>query len=165
MLHFGRRSIFIVGLGVLAILQVIIGILDCIPGQPDAAIWALSSLMLVWNGVYDLSIGPICFCIISEVSATRVRSKSIAVATAAQATLGIIMTVAIPYMINSAQANLGGKLGFFFGGLAAICWVWTYLRLPETRGRTYDELDLMFEKRVPTRQFKAYNINSAILNE
>jgi SP family general alpha glucoside:H+ symporter-like MFS transporter len=29
--------------------------------------------------------------------------------------MGIVMTVAIPYMINPDQANLRGKLGFFFG--------------------------------------------------
>lgn len=53
--------------------------------------------------------------IICEVSATKVRSKTIAIATAAQAVIGIIMTVAIPYMINPDQANMRGKMGFFFG--------------------------------------------------
>ena len=79
------------------VLQLLIGILDCIPGRPNGVQWAESSLMLVWNFCYDLSIGPVCFVIISEASATRVRSKSIAVATAAQGLLGIVMTVAIPY--------------------------------------------------------------------
>ncbi|KAL7922887.1 hypothetical protein ACQKWADRAFT_312778 [Trichoderma austrokoningii] len=35
------------------------------------------------------------------------------------------MTVAIPYMINPEQANLQGKLGFFFGGLALVCLIWS----------------------------------------
>ena len=73
-----------------------------------------------------------------------------------QALIGIVMTVAIPYMINPDQANLRGKLGFFFGGLAALCFVWSYFRVPETKGRTYEELDIMFERGVRTRQFKDY---------
>lgn len=100
LIHFGRRRIYNFGLATLAVLQLIIGILDCAPNYDNrpAITWAQSVLMLVWNFVYDWSIGPVCFVLISEVSATRVRSKTIALATAVQATAGIVMTVAIPYM-------------------------------------------------------------------
>jgi hypothetical protein len=72
------------------------------------------------------------------------------------------MTVAIPYMINPEQANLQGKLGFFFGGLALICLIWSYFRVPETMGRTFEELDLLFDKKVPARQFKGYKLEGAV---
>ncbi|CAN8099925.1 unnamed protein product [Discula destructiva] len=155
-IRIGRRRIYLGGLSVLVALMLLIGILDCIPNRPNGVEWAESALMIVWNFAYDLSVGPICFIIISEVSATRVRSQSIAVATAAQAIIGIAMTVAIPYMINPDQANMQGKLGFFFGGLGFFCFVWAYFRMPETMGRTYEELDLLFDRRVPARQFKGY---------
>ncbi|RYP19664.1 hypothetical protein DL765_003257 [Monosporascus sp. GIB2] len=157
--RFGRRRIFNIGLSVLIFLMFIIGILDSIPGRPSGVAWAESTLMLIWNGAYDLSVGPIVFVILGECSATRVRSKTIAVATAAQAIVGIIMTVAIPYMINPDQANMQGKLGYFFGGLGALCLVWSYFRIPETKNRTYEELDLLFDREVPAREFKAYRIN------
>ncbi|KAK3064763.1 hypothetical protein LTS18_004211 [Coniosporium uncinatum] len=156
LLHFGRRTIFASGLALLAVLQLVIGILDCVPSRPAAVIWTQSSLMVVWNFFYDLSIGPVCFVIICECSATKVRANTIAIATAVQAVLGIVMTVAIPYLINPDEANLQGKLGFFFGGLAVLCWVWAYLRVPETVGRTFEELDVMFERSVPTRKFASY---------
>jgi hypothetical protein len=158
--HFGRRSIYNVGLAILAVLQLIIGILDCIPNYQHhtSVIWAQSSLMVIWNFFYDLSIGPVCFVIICEVSATKVRGKTIAIATAVQAVLGIVMTVAIPYLINPDQANLRGKLGFFFGGLASLCLIWSYFRVPETKGRTFEELDIMFERGVHTRKFDSYKI-------
>ncbi|RYP38602.1 hypothetical protein DL767_002538 [Monosporascus sp. MG133] len=161
--RFGRRRIFNIGLSVLIFLMFIIGILDSIPGRPSGVAWAESTLMLVWNGAYDLSVGPIVFVILGECSATRVRSKTIAVATAAQAIVGIIMTVAIPYMINPDQANMQGKLGYFFGGLGALCLVWSYFRIPETKNRTYEELDLLFDREVPAREFKAYQINAPSL--
>jgi MFS transporter, SP family, general alpha glucoside:H+ symporter len=160
-IRYGRRTIYNCGLAFLVVLQLVIGILDCVPGRPTSVIWAQSSLMLVWNFFYDISIGPVCFVIISEASATRVRAKSIALATASQGAVGCVMTVAIPYMINPDQANMQGKLGFFFGGLAAICLVWAYLRVPETKGRTYEELDILFEKKVPTRAFGDYVIDNA----
>ncbi|KAI0136815.1 sugar porter family MFS transporter [Xylariales sp. AK1849] len=162
LLKFGRRPIYVNGLAILVILQLIIGILDCIPGRPSGVTWAESSLMLVWNFAYDLSIGPVCFTLLGECSAARVRSKTIAVATAAQGVLGIAMTVAIPYMINPDEANMQGKLGFFFGGLAALCYAWAFFRVPETSGRTYEELDLLFSKNIPARKFKGYQINGTI---
>lgn len=135
----------------LAALQLVIGALDCVPGRSPGAIWAFTALMFVWNFAYDVTIGPVCFVLVSECSATRVRSKTIAAATAAQAVLVIAMTVVILYIINPAEANMQGKLGFFFGGLAALCLLWAYFRVPETRSRTYEELDLLFDRRVPAR--------------
>jgi len=131
---FGRRRIYNIGLGTLSIMMFLIAILDCAPDYKNrpGVIWAQSTLMVgflifstslnylhisqvIWNGIYDVSIGPVCFVILCECSATKVRSKTIALATAVQALLGIVMTVAIPYMINPDQANMRGKLGFFFG--------------------------------------------------
>ena len=136
LIHVGRRRIYICGLAMLALLQFIIAILDCAPSYStnNAFSWAQAVLMLIWNFIYGWSVGPICFVIICEASATRVRSKTIGIATAAQALMGIVMTVAIPYMINPDQANLRGKLGFFFGGLATVSWVWAYFRVPEFKG-------------------------------
>lgn len=162
MVNIGRRFLYVWGLLVLVVLQLIIGILDCIPGRPKGAIWTEVVLMLIWNFFYDISIGPICFVLLGECSATRVRSKTIATATAAQGILGIVMTVAIPYLISPAEANLQGKLGFFNAGLAGICWVWAYFRVPETKDRTYEELDLLFDKNVPARQFRGYQLEGAV---
>lgn len=161
LLKFGRRRIYNIGLATLSILMFLIAILDCAPGYEHrpAVIWAQSTIMVLWNGIYDISIGPVCFVILCECSATRVRSRTIALATAVQALCGIVMTVAIPYMINPDQANMRGKLGFFFGGLSALCFVWSWFRLPETKGRTYEELDIMFERGVKTREFKKYRVD------
>lgn len=160
LLRYGRRRIYNTGLFLLIVLLLIIGILDCLPGystHPGIA-WAQASLMLVWNFCYDFSVGPVCFVILCECSATRVRAKTIAVATAAQALVAIVMTVAIPYMFNPDEGNVRGKIGFFFGGLSCVSLVWAYFRVPETKGRTYEELDIMFSRGVKTRDFKDYKV-------
>ncbi|KAF2732675.1 sugar transporter [Polyplosphaeria fusca] len=156
MARFGRRPLYNTGLAILMIIMFLVGILDVV--HTKGAVWAQVSLLLLWNFTFDWSVGPVAYAIFCEVSATRVRSKTIAVATAVQATVGIIMTVAIPYLITPEEANLRGKLGFFFGGLSLPCMVWCYFRVPEMKGRTYEELDIMFERKVRTREFGKYVI-------
>ncbi len=95
-----------------------------------------------------MSVGPICFVIISEISATQLRARTIAIATAVQALAGIIFTFAMPYMLNSDEADWQGKTGFLFGVISFLCYLWCWFRLPESRGRTFEELDIMFERRV-----------------
>jgi len=61
-------------------------------------------------------------------------------------------------MINPDQANLRGKIGFFFGGLSVLALIWAYFRVPETKGRTYEELDIMFSQGLKTKEFKSYQV-------
>lgn len=158
--HLGRRKIYLTGLALLILLLLLIGILDCLPSYAShpALAWTQASLMLLWNFVYDLTIGPVCFVLICEVSATRVRSKTIALATAVQALAAIGMTVAIPYLLNPDEANGRGKVGFFFGGLSVVSLGWAWWRVPETGGRTYEELDVMFSRGVGAREFGGYRV-------
>lgn len=157
---FGRRTIYNWGLALLTFLLLLIGILDCIPNKAStpSIIWAQASILIIWNFFYNLTIGPVGFSILCEISAANVREKTIAFATAVQAAVGIGMTIAVPYLINPDQAALGGKLGFFFGGLAAISLFWAYFRIPETKGRTYGELDALFNLHVPAKKFASYNL-------
>ncbi|KAL3956828.1 hypothetical protein ACCO45_009674 [Purpureocillium lilacinum] len=154
---FGRRTIYNSGMVLMTVLLFVIGFLG-IPKNNKGAVWALASLMDCWTFIYQMTVGPICFVIISEISATRLREKTIAVATAVQAVASIVFTIAMPYMLNSDEANWGGKTGFLFGGISALCLVWCFFRLPESRGRTYEELDILFQRQIPARKFKDYDL-------
>lgn len=112
--------------------------------------------MVVYNFFYDLTIGPLCFVILCETSSAKLRGKTIAVSTAINALINIVCAVGIPYAINPDQGNMRGKLAFVFLGAAVPCVVWCFLCLPETKGRTFEELGLMFQRRVPTKVFKTY---------
>lgn len=135
----------------------IIGFLDFGRDQ-SGAVWAQASLMDIWTFIYQMTVGPICFVIISEISATRLRGKTIAITTAIQSLANIVFTVAMPYMLNTDEANWRGKAGFLFGPISLICCIWCWFRIPESRGRTFEELDILFEKKVPARQFAKYDL-------
>jgi SP family general alpha glucoside:H+ symporter-like MFS transporter len=56
-------------------------------------------------------------------------------------------------MMNPQAWNLKGYTGFVWGGTCFGMFVWSYFRLPETWNRTYHELDILFAKKIPARQF------------
>lgn len=135
----------------------VIGFLS-IAQSNKTVIWAQASLMDIWTFCYQMTVGPICFVLISEISSTRLRGRTIAIATAVQAVASIVFTIAIPYMLAPNEADWKGHAGYLFGGISAICLVWCYFRLPESRRRTFEEIDILFEKKVPAREFSSYNL-------
>jgi SP family general alpha glucoside:H+ symporter-like MFS transporter len=141
----------------MTIILFIIGFLD-FGRSMSSVVWAQATLMDIWTFTYQMTVGPICFVIISEISATRLRGRTIAITTAVQALASIVFTVAMPYMLNSDQANWRGKAGFLFGAISLVCLVWCWFRIPESRRRTYEELDIMFERQVPAREFDKYDL-------
>lgn len=165
--RFGRRSIYNYGLVLLTFIVLLVGILDVLPNYTtnNSIPWAQSSMMVVYNFFYDLTIGPLCFVILCETSSAKLRGKTIAISTAINALINIVCAVGIPYAINPDQGNMRGKLAFVFLGAAIPCVVWCFLCLPETKGRTFEELDLMFQRRVPTKVFKTYMFQDEVHNE
>lgn len=66
----------------------------------------------------------------------------------------------IPFLFNPDQANLGAKVSFIFGGLAVLSTIYLWFYQPEVSGRSYEELDEMFMKKVPAREFKTFVTDS-----
>ena len=70
-----------------------------------------------------------------------------------------MLTALKAYMLNSSAWNWRGKAGFFWGSLCFLCVIWTYFRLPEPKGRTYGELDVLFERGISARKFKSTHVD------
>ncbi|KAK8021726.1 general substrate transporter [Apiospora arundinis] len=158
--RFGRRSIFLLGMVSLVTLLFLIGILDVVPTA--AAKWVQSGLTVVWAFVYFATLGAMAFAVLGETSSTRLRAPTMALATATQAIMGIIMNFVIPYMVNPDEGNLKGKVGFIFGGLGALAAVWSWFYVPELKGRTFDEIDRMFQERVPPRKMGGHVLTTGV---
>ncbi|PMD34849.1 MFS maltose permease [Hyaloscypha variabilis F] len=153
--RFGRRTLYLGGLCTLTVIMLIFGFLGIAPNRPSL-VYAEAALLIVWFYIYFLTVGPVAYVIFSETSATRLRGHTVAIALIAYSLLGIAYNVASPYLLNTNEANLGAKTGLVYGSISVLACIWCYFRLPECQGRTFEELDIMFERKVPTRQFKTY---------
>ena len=115
---------------------------------------AVGSMLLVYTFVYDLTIGPMCYCIVGEMPSSKLRAKTVMLARNLYNIAGIIVAIVTPYMLNPTQWNWKAKSAFLWAGFAILSAIWVYFELPETKGRTFAELDKMFEDKVPARKFK-----------
>lgn len=70
------------------------------------------------------------------------------------ALFGWVFSFVVPYMFNADAGNLGGKIGFVFVGLGLLGIVLVWFEIPETRNKTYAQLDVLFENKTPTIRFK-----------
>lgn len=156
--YVGRRPLFLGGMIVETIILLIVGILS-VTTQTRANEWAQVVLSLVWVSVFDLSIGTTAYTISSEVSAVGLRVKTVSVAKNAHNLVNMFSAVLEQYMMNPTKWNWKGKTAFFWLGTSVCVTVWTYFRLPELKGRTYEELDSLFDKRVSARKFNDYQVD------
>lgn len=62
-------------------------------------------------------------------------------------------------MLNPDEANLGAKCGYVWGGTALVCLVIAWWGLPEMKNRSYREIDILFKRRVPARQWTKTDID------
>ncbi|KFY55620.1 hypothetical protein V496_06942 [Pseudogymnoascus sp. VKM F-4515 (FW-2607)] len=154
MTYFGRRTLYVGGLASLCVVLFIVGFVSLAGDNNTSASWATGSMLLVYTFVYDSTVGPVCYSLVSELSSTRLRTKTVVLARNTYNMLSIVNNVIIPYMLNPTAWAWAGKAGFFWGCICMTVVVWSFFRLPEPKGRTYGELDVLFERKVSARKFK-----------
>ncbi|CAK7218975.1 hypothetical protein SCUCBS95973_003664 [Sporothrix curviconia] len=155
MAYGGRRKVYLIGLTCLFICLMVIGFVSIVPKSNTSAQWAIGTMLILHTFAYDATVGPVSYTLVSELASTRLKNKTVVVARNVYNISGIIVNVLTPRMLNPSAWDWGAKTGFFWAGLSFACLVWGFFRLPEPKGRTYAELDILFEKNIPARKFKS----------
>ena len=158
-LGIGRRSLYLYGLCGLFSMLLIIGFLGLAQNR-DAASLATGAIMLVWAACYQLTVGTVCYSLVAELSTRRLQIKTVALGRAMYNVVAIINNVLTPYMLNPSAWDWGNYAGFFWAGACLLSIIYTYFRVPEPSGRTFAELDLLFERGVSARKFKKTEVNA-----
>ncbi|KAM5350926.1 hypothetical protein ACJ41O_003649 [Fusarium nematophilum] len=158
----GRRTLLLCGTTFMSATTILIGFL----GIPDTTkqtrfAYAIGSILLVEYFVFFITLGPIIYTIITEIPSNHLRTKSVAIARATYNINVLIYGQLVPRMIQQASWNWGAKSGFFYGGWMAVGLLWAFFRLPETKDRTFAEIDILFEKKVKARAFRRTKVDLA----
>ena len=114
---------------------------------------ALAAFCIIWALFYYSSVGAVGWAIVGEISSSRLRAKTTSIAALSSSLFNMIWSISIPYLVNKENADLGPKSALLFLGFGAFLTGICYLCLPESKGRSFAELDALFEAHTPARKF------------
>lgn len=159
-LGIGRRSLYLYGLCGLCAMLFILGFLGLVPekNRHDGAL-ATGSVMILWALFYQLTVGTVAYSLVAEISSRRLQIKTIVLGRNLYLVVAIITGVVTPYMLNPDEWDWQNYAGFFWAVICFFCIIYTFFRLPEPRGRTFAELDVLFEKGIPARKFSTTDVD------
>ncbi|ODQ76067.1 hypothetical protein LIPSTDRAFT_101377 [Lipomyces starkeyi NRRL Y-11557] len=109
MTYFGRRTLYLTGMVVMFCLLLIIGCICVTPSASKGGSWGIGSMLLLFTLVYDCTVGPVCYSLVAEIPATRLRSKSIVIARNIYNVGCIVNNIITPYMLNPTAWNWKAK--------------------------------------------------------
>jgi len=154
----GRFTIYFTGLIIQFIVLITTGALGFSDSKSSS--WAVGSLLLVFTLAYDSTVGPITYCAVAEMPSVRLRQKTVIIARNIYNIAGIIIAIIMPPMLNPAKWNWKAKTGLFWAGFTLIAIIWSWFEMPETKDRTFAELDVLFRDGVSARKFKSTPVES-----
>ncbi|KAL6855977.1 hypothetical protein ACP4OV_018779 [Aristida adscensionis] len=113
--------------------------------NPGATIpWAVSlcvSSVLAFVSFFSLGPGPMTAVYTSEIFPLRVRALGYAVGVACNRVVS--GTISMTFLSLSSAITIGGSF-FLYAGVVTLSWVFFFTCLPETRGRTLEEMGKLF---------------------
>ncbi|KAI1074744.1 general substrate transporter [Whalleya microplaca] len=141
----GRRPLAIFGgiggavaWGVMAIL---VGLYSANWEANVAAGWGAVAMAYFFILVFGVSYAPLGWALPSEVFPSAIRSKGVALSTATNWLCNFIVGVVTPPMMES----IGFGTYVFYGSWCALAVLWAYFLVPETKGKTLEQMDEVFK--------------------
>lgn len=118
--------------------------------------------MMVIVVTIGVGVWPASYAVSAETSSLRLRAKTQGLGWCCGGLGSGAFAISLPYSYNKDGGDLRGKTGFIYTafclfGLLA-CWKF----VPEMKDRTAAEIDIMFEDRLPAREFKHWAENIRI---
>lgn len=136
----GRRVLLLTGISGLVIIYTVLGTLYHlhVHGKPMLA------LVLGAIACYSVSLAPAAWVVIAEIFPTRIRSAAMSIAVTALWAACFLLTYTFP-LLNAALKASGTFWTYALICLAGL--VFLFVRLPETKGQTLEEIEASLQKR------------------
>ncbi|EGP90105.1 unnamed protein product [Zymoseptoria tritici ST99CH_1A5] len=150
--YIGRRPLLIGGCALMCIFN--IGLATSGIFKSDSAGKAALACLLIWVLCYGASAGPIGFVAAGETSTPRLRAQTTSFNLGCYGAGFVVFQWTISYMISPDAADLGVKAVYVWAGLLVPTTALLWFFYPETQGRTYWELDELYQRNIPAWKFK-----------
>jgi MFS transporter, SP family, arabinose:H+ symporter len=112
--------------------------------------WALPGILvlifvLAFIAIYAATLGPVTWVALSEIFPNRIRASALALATLALWIANFFTTFLFPIM----NENFGLPFTFLFhGGICLLYFFFVRKNVPETKGKSLEEIELLLSKKI-----------------
>ncbi len=134
----GRRPLLLVSLAGMAASLFVLGLAFALPQLAGSLGWIAVIGLMTYVGSFAVGLGPVFWLMLSEIYPLRIRGRAMSVGTVAN--WGANLIVALSFL-TLTQA-LGRAPTFWLYGIISIgAWVFAFLLVPETRGRSLEDIE------------------------
>ncbi|CAK5261934.1 unnamed protein product [Mycena citricolor] len=157
----GRRRLLLIGAAGMLVSQYIVAIVGVTAGQATAsgavnlaAQRVLIAFVCFYISFFAISWGPVTWVVVGEIFSLNLRAKSMSLAVASNWLWNFGIGYATPYLVDPstkgqpngvATAGLGVKVFFIWGSTCVGCLIFTYFFVPETKGLSLEQVDLLYK--------------------
>jgi len=133
----GRRLLYLIGSMGMVVTLVMLAVSFYFSME---GIFTLICIML-FIAFFASCIGPVFWTLVSEIFPNRIRGKAVAFASFTQWIFNFLVVLLFPHFL----ASLGGAATFLFLALMSLLqWLFTYLYVPETKGKSLEEIEQLW---------------------
>ncbi|TNJ42911.1 D-xylose transporter XylE [Tamlana fucoidanivorans] len=98
--------------------------------------------IIIYTASFMMSWGPICWVLIAEIYPNKIRSQAIAIAVAAQWAANFFISSTYPPMMEFSS----GGTYLFYGVMSVLSAIFVWKMVPETKGKTLEEMENIWKK-------------------
>jgi len=142
--RWGRKPLLITGSIGMAIGMIAIALLSFL----DIIGIGTLVFIIIFTASFMMSWGPICWVLISEIFPNKIRGQAVAIAVAAQWTANYIISSTYPPMMEYSS----GLTYSFYALMSILSAIFVWKMIPETKGRTLEEMEGLWKKKVPVAE-------------
>ncbi len=135
----GRRTLYLIGSMGMVVTLVMLAISFYLKME---GIFTLICI-LAFIAFFASCIGPVFWTLVSEIFPNRIRGKAVAFASFTQWIFNFLVVLLFPHFLASVG---GAKTFLFLAFMSLLQWLFTYLYVPETKGKSLEEIELTWNK-------------------
>ncbi|PCH44363.1 MFS monosaccharide transporter [Wolfiporia cocos MD-104 SS10] len=155
--RFGRRSLLLWGAAAMTVCEFLIAIIGVTISVTDkSGQQALIALVCIYIAAFASTWGPIAWIVVGEIFPLNVRAKAMSMSVASNWLWNWAIAYATPYLVDSGAGNadLQSKVFFIWGATCAGAGIFTYFCIPETKGLSLEQIDLLYLNSTPITSAK-----------
>lgn len=146
----GRRPLQMLGAGGMSVAMLLLGFTFYFGLSSEVALGA----MLLFVAMFALSWGPVCWVLLSEIFPNGIRTRALSLAVMMQWTANLVVSWTFPMMAENTflQTHFHHAFPFWlYGIMSLIALVFVRKYVPETRGKTLEEIEQFWTVKAASR--------------